>query len=180
MSPFIIYGSSVPALPELRTMLEPELVKRTLRRKPNDNPLIPGFISLVSADILTIDMGLGDPLARVKESIEAGEKVSLARLKKENLMNILSVAVRFHTKEEVKSFGGIQQLSPTRFFDMEHIWVFSRRLPSQKQMLEVKSNKEKIPNMPWRLARSVSFYPAHLQVDLRKSKDDEEEEEEEE
>lgn len=171
ISPFLIYGSPMPPVTELRSMLEPDLVRVVRRAHKEQLVMQPGLVELVSANVITIDLSIDEPVRR-----RADGKVEKLSARLEDLRRLLSVVVCFHTKEEVKSFSGIQQLSPTRFFDMEHMWVFVRRLPSHNQVMESRKKGEEEPNAPWMLARSICFYPAHLQVDVRKEKKDEDDE----
>lgn len=178
ISPFLVYGSPLPSLVEMRSMLEPELVRSAWRSKQTPSNMIPALVELVEADVLTVEVKPVSPFERLLDEVKDDQ----APKGIDGIKLALNVAVRFHTKEELKIFGGIPQMSPTRFFDMEHVWIFKRRLPPQKLLQELKASGEEIPASPWRLAKPMAFYPAHVQIDLRgrrKRKEDDDDEEEE-
>lgn len=159
----------------MREMLEPNLLRLVRRARREKVAMQPGLVEVVSANILTIDVGLDEPVHRNEEG-----KLEKVGMRLEDMRQLLSVRVLFQTKEEVKTFNGVQQLSPTRFFDMEHMWVFVHRLPSTREILDGRRKGEDPPVTPWRLSKAICIYPNYLQIDVRnrdKTGDEEEDEE---
>lgn len=141
-------------------MMEPEQLRMSWRQSRMPASFRTGLVEFISARIRWIGI-LPLPAPRARDA-----------------KRIVTVSVLFHVKEEVKLFGGVPQLSPTRFFDMEHEWRFVRMLPSIGQEQELRTRGEKIPFAPWRLAQTYSFYPKFLAMDPSSLKKEDEEEEE--